>query len=50
MPDFVSSNDDAAEAARVLDNGHTVDLLQALVHDTRASDIGEAWDKTQSTG
>lgn len=45
MPDFVSSDNDATEAAGVLDNSHAVHLLQALIDDTRASDIGEAWDE-----
>lgn len=42
MPDFMSCDDDAAEATGVLDDRHTVDLLEAFVHDARASDIGEA--------
>lgn len=32
VADFVGGDDDAAEAARVLDDRHAVHLLQALVH------------------
>lgn len=42
MPDFMCSDNDSAEAAGVLDDGHTVDLLQTLVDDARASDVCEA--------
>lgn len=50
MPDFVSGDNDAAEAAGVLDDGHAVDLLKALVHDARASDISEACDRRRGAG
>lgn len=42
MPDFMSSNDDSAEATGVLDDGHAVDLLQPLVHHTGTSHVGKA--------
>lgn len=43
MPNFMCSHNDSAEATGVLNDGHTVDLLQALVHNARTSNIGEAW-------
>lgn len=42
MPNFMCSDDDTAEATGVLNDRHTVDLLQAFVHNARASDISEA--------
>lgn len=39
MTDLVRGNDNATEAASVLDNRHTVDLLQAFVHHAGAADI-----------
>lgn len=42
MPNFVCGNNDSAEAAGVLNDGHAVHLLQALVHHTGTSDVSEA--------
>ncbi len=41
MPNFVSSDDDAWEPASVLDDGDTVDLLQAFVNDACTSNVRE---------
>ena len=42
MPEFVRRHDDAREAPCVLDYGHTVDLLQPLVHHTGSAHVGKA--------
>ena len=39
---LVRGDDDAGEAAGVLDDGDAVDLLEALVDDARAAHVGEA--------
>jgi len=41
VSDFVGGDDDAGEAASVLDDGNAVDLLQSLVDDASATDVGE---------
>lgn len=43
MTNFVSSNDDSAEATGVLDDGNTVDLLQSLIHNASSADIRESF-------
>lgn len=43
MTNFVGGHNDTAEAAGVLDDGHAVDLLQALVDDAGTSDVREAF-------
>jgi hypothetical protein len=43
MTNFMSSDNDSTESAGVLDDGNTVDLLQALVNDTSSSDVREAF-------
>ncbi len=42
MSQFVSGDDDSGESAGVLDDGHTVHLLQTLVDDAGAADVGES--------
>ena len=42
MPEFVRRYDDAREASGVLDYGHTVDLLQSLVHHTGSAHVSKA--------
>lgn len=39
MTDFVGGHNDAAETAGILNDGHTVDLLQSLVDHTGAAHI-----------
>ena len=41
MPELVSRHDDPGEAAGVLHDGHAVDLLQPLVHDTGPTHVGK---------
>jgi len=43
VSDFVGGDDDAGEAASVLDDGNAVDLLQSLVDDASATDVGETF-------
>lgn len=43
MTNFVGGHNDTAEAAGVLDDGHAVDLLQALVDDAGTSDVRKAF-------
>lgn len=43
MADFVSGDDDARESTSVLDDGYTVDFLEAFVNDTGSSDVSESW-------
>lgn len=47
MADFMSCNNDAAEAAGILDDGHAVDLLQTLVYDASSTDISESFEIQQ---
>lgn len=42
MTNFVSGHNDATVPAAVLDDGHTVDLLQPLVDHTRSTNVREA--------
>ena len=42
MPDFMSSDNDSAEATGVLDDGHAVDLLQTFVHHASTSHVSKA--------
>lgn len=39
MADFVGGHNDAAETAGILNDGHTVDLLQSFVNHTGAAHI-----------
>lgn len=39
MTDFVGGHNDAAEAAGILNDGHTVDLFQSLVDHTGAAHV-----------
>ena len=41
MAQLVSGHNDSREASRVLHDGHTVDLLQPLVDDARATDVSK---------
>lgn len=42
VADFMSGDDDSGESARILDNGHTVDLLKALIHHAGSTDVCES--------
>ena len=41
MPEFVRRHNDPREASSVLHYGHTVDLLQSLVHHTGPAHVGK---------
>ena len=41
MTQLVSGHNDSRESPGVLNDGHGVDLLQSLVHDACAADVGE---------
>jgi hypothetical protein len=47
MPNFVSSDNDSAESSGVLNDGDTVDLLQALVYDASSTDISESYNSVK---
>lgn len=50
MSDFMGGDDNAAEAAGVLDDGHAVHLLETLVHHAGAADVRESWAHERTMG
>lgn len=47
MSHFVGGHNDATKSTGILNDGHTVHLLQSLVHHARAADIGKACGTTK---
>lgn len=46
MTNFVSSNNDAAEATSIFDDCNTVDFLKSLIHNASSSNICESFRKS----
>lgn len=43
MTNFMSCNNDSTEAASILDDGDTVDLLQSLIYNASSTNIGKSF-------